>query len=182
MRLLLTVAAILLAGCQSSNGVTVPRVPAWIHPSDARTFTAAEVRSEIQRLTSPFTGIDTSDATFTPVSHVWLEQVLPWSWHFARAAGLAYTSEAFDCDKFALALAFSANVAAGRAGVKAQPLFARIYVTQRVPWGGVNDGEHALNAVLTDRGIYVIEPQTRAIVPLADYPNRGSIWRVKIGG
>lgn len=84
MRLLLTVATLILAGCQSSDGVTVPRVPAWIQPINARTFTAAEVRAEVQRLTSPFTAIDTSDATFTPVSHRWLEAVLPWSWHFAR--------------------------------------------------------------------------------------------------
>ena len=69
------------------------------------------------------------------------------------------------------------------AGVRAQPLVARIDVQQAQPFGGIPAvGAHSLNAVLTDRGIYVVEPQTRALAPLAAYPNRGQIFRVRIGG
>jgi hypothetical protein len=162
--------------------VEVPRVPAWRAPLDGRTFTAMQVRQEIQRLTTPFTAIDTTDATFAPLSHEWFTEALDWSWHFAKATGLAYTPESFDCDKFSLALALAANIAAGRAGVKAQPLLARIHVNNLVPWAGVRDGAHALNAAMTDRGLFVVEPQNRTTAPLADYPNRAQIFRVKLGG
>lgn len=175
--------AITLAGCASTTGgVTVPRVPSWVTPTDTRTYTAQDVSMAISQLV-PFIPVSTTDTTFTAVSHDWIERVLPWSWEFARATGLAYSPESLDCDKFSLGLAYAANVAASRAGVRAQPLLARIDVRQVNAWGGAGaGGGHSLNAVLTDRGIYVIEPQSRTLAPLAEYPNRDYIFRVRLGG
>ena len=178
-------AALLASGCaQSPRGhVAVPAVPAWQIPAGAATFSGAAVLAEIQRI-APSAQIETSDAVFTPVSHAWLEETVAWSLAFGTATGLGiYEQESWDCDKFALAFALSANIAAKRAGVKAQPLVARIYVVQAAAFGGVaSGGFHALNAFRSDRGIFVMEPQTRTLVPLAAYPNRDFIIRVKLGG
>lgn len=168
-----------LTGCQSDR-ITIPAIPAWEH--DARTFTAESIRSGIRRETNAL--ILTSDAEFTPMTDAWVDAALKWSWHFSHATGIAYTREAFDCDKFAKAFSLAAEIAASKAGVEAQPLIARIYVTQNKSALGIDatGGGHALNAVLTQTGIWVIEPQTRRKVKLEDYPNRDNIWRVQIGG
>jgi hypothetical protein len=176
-------AVCLLPACSAPAGrVQVPAVPAWIAPTGSPTYTAAQVLQECARL-APGAVVETSDATFTPLAHEWLQAACAWSWEFGKATGIAYTPESFDCDKFALGLAFVANVAAGRAGVRAQPLLARVHVQQLAPFGQVPaGGGHALNGFLSDRGLFILEPQSRALVPLADYPNRNAIFRILIGG
>lgn len=182
MRVLVAFYCLLLVGCATAETITLPRVPQWRAPSDPRTYTAAEVVQQCGGIL-PGVTVDTSDVTFTAVNHLWLTEAAEWSWQFSKGIGLVYTAESFDCDKFAAGFALAANVAAARAGVRAQPLLARIYVRQLASFGGVPaGGGHALNVVLTDRGLYVIEPQSRVIVPLAEYPNRAAIFRVKIGG
>lgn len=173
------------SGCVAAGDagtINLRRVPAWIEPSPARTYTQAEVAAGIREIL-PFVAIDTTDATFTAVSHEWLTQTIEWTRDTAVRTGLGlYVGESWDCDKFALAFALPANIAAQRARVSAQPLVARIYVRQLVPFAGVRDGIHALNAFLSDRGIFVYEPQNRTLVPLAQYPNTQGIFRVRLGG
>lgn len=173
------------SGCVSGDGmVRVPRVPEWRQPAAAQTYTAAQVQLECWRL-APQAALETSDAVFTPLNHEWMTAALDWSWHFAKAIGFAYVVDATDCEDYALGVAFAANVAAGRAGVKAQPLLARIYVHQLQAFGGVPaGGGHALNAFYSDRAphIWVFDPQTRVLVPFSEYPNRQSIFSIKIGG
>jgi len=180
MKIALLILSLAFFGC-STTGITVPRVPAWV-PTAAPQVTQAQVIAECSRL-APFAVVETSDATFTPLAHAWIERAADWTWHFAKATGIVYTAESFDCDKFALGFALAANIASSRAGVKAQPLLARIHVLQTVAWGGAPaGGAHAINGFLSERGIYVLDPQSRALVPLADYPNRAGIFRIKIGG
>lgn len=177
-----------LAGCATRFSdippgiVVLPQIPAWQQPAQARTYTAQEVVAECA-LRAPFALVELSDATFTPVSHEWLNKATRWSWEFARDANLRFQIESFDCDKFALGFALMANFAASRAGVQAQPLVARIHVKQRFAFGRVEaGGYHALNAFLSDRGIYVYEPQSQSLVRFEDYANRETIIRIKIGG
>lgn len=178
-----------LAGCTApgANRVSVPVVPAWQAPTGPQTYTSADVLAECQRV-APFVPVDLTDATFTPLHHEWLVAAVDWAWQFGQATGIAYTAESFDCDKFALGFAFAANIAASRAQVHAQPLLGRIFVQQSVTFGNVGAGTgHALNAFLSDRAPYlwVLEPQpsgAKRLVPLAEYPNRATIFRIRIGG
>jgi hypothetical protein len=174
----LLVALLISAGCTSQRSISVPRVPDWI-PAKAVTVSEVIARSRQLVHVSP----QLSDGAFTTVSREWLDLALPWSWEFAIATGLAYVPESFDCDKFAKAFSLSAEISAARAGVKAQPLVARIYVMQVKAWGGIPiGGAHALIAVATDAGVIIVEPQTRATISLDEYPNRDHIFAVKIGG
>ncbi len=175
---------VVLSGCASapSGAITLPRVPAWQPSSDARTFSTADVLAAISAH-APGAFTISTDATFVPVSHAWLVEAAAWSWHFTSDARLGFTPESFDCDKFALGFALAANVAASRAGVKAQPLVLRIHVMQEVAFGGVPaGGGHALNALFSDRGLFIFEPQSRTLVPFHEYPNRHRIFRVIVGG
>lgn len=185
MRIPLVIVIAALSGCQSSTEgyVQVPQVPTWIAPTNTATYTTSQVMTAIQA-EAPFAWIDTTDSVFVPVSHEWLEKTLAWSWEFGKATGLgSWTAESWDCDKISAAFTLAANIAASRAGVKAQPLVARIFVSQEVAFGNVPaGGAHALVGVLTDRGIYVTEPQSRALVSLEKYPNRKTIFRVRLGG
>jgi len=175
----LLLACSLLVGC-ATDYVKVPRVPAWddvdivYEAGDVRRFVFAEV--------GVFPSL--SDSEYTPMSDDWVDRMLDWTWHFSHATGIAYTAESFDCDKFAKAASLAAEIAAARAGVKAQPLIARVYVMQKLPFGGVpaTDGAHAVNAVLTETGIWIIEPQTRRKTELKNYPNKNHIYHVAIGG
>lgn len=176
-------------GCATTGAgrVSVPVVPAWLPPANAASYTALDVTNHAA-IYAPGAGVDLSDSTFTPLSHEWLLAAVDWAWSFGKATGIAYTPESFDCDKFALSFSLAANVAASRAGVRAQPLLARIYVQQQTAFAGVAaGGGHALNAFLSDRAPYfwVLEPQpggAKRLVPLMEYPNRSAIFRIKIGG
>lgn len=187
MRLLLTVIALCLAGCNTAPDgyISVPVIPAWIQPENARTYTAAEVIVKCAEL-APGASVQLSDSVFTPLSHEWAQKIPRWSWEFGMATDLGeWKEESLDCDKIALGVAFAANVAASRAGVKAQPLAARIHAWNNVSFGGIPaGGAHALNAFLTDRPPYywVYEPQTRVWSPLDEYPNRKGIFLIRIGG
>ncbi len=186
-----------LVGCSTAGGspaatITVPMLPAWRAPADASPVPWLQVLGEVGRL-APAAQFHTSDATFTRINHAFALELVAWTRAFisaeehTHAAGLHYTSESFDCDKFAKAFTLAVELAAGRAGVRAQPLAARIFVRQSAAFGGIpavpapNDG-HALVALATDAGIFVVEPQTGAVVALAQYPNRATVWRVSIGG
>jgi hypothetical protein len=152
--------------------------------------------AEVVRL-APGAPLNTSDAAFTRIDRAFAVELIAWTRAFidaeehTHAAGLHYTPESFDCDKFAKAFTLAVELAAGRAGVRAQPLAARIFVHQARAFGGVpavsppNDG-HALVALAVDDGgktvILIVEPQSGVFAPLEQYPNAATVWRVTIGG
>lgn len=178
-RLFLICSIMLLAGCESPDYVKVPRLPAW--EETGVSYSA----DEVMRYTAQVAGVvpQLSDRTYTPMTDAWVDKMLTWTWHFSHATHIEYTPESFDCDKFAKAVSLAAEVACARAGVLQQPIVARVYVHQRKAWGGIGaGGKHALNAVFTETGVWIIEPQTRRKTPLEHYPNKNGIYAIKIGG
>jgi hypothetical protein len=139
----------------------------------------------VQKL-APFALLRYTDSTYTLVSYDWLQRYLDWSWQAAKADGLDYTAESFDCEDFADAFALFVRRAAGRAGVKASPLAATLKVAQNITFAGVPGSPgsaHEVVGIATDRGIYVIESQPNAgafrSTLFATYPN--PILEVKFG-
>lgn len=185
--ILFIVVTLALGGCSTApkGSVTLPLMPAWLHPSPATEFTAAEVGNHIRRL-APAAAVSYSDGRYTLISHSWLEAYMSWTWSAAKAAGVAYTPESFDCEDFALGFYFFATRAASKAGLQTAPMVARITVAQEASFANVPGragSRHALVAVATDRGIWVVEPQPDAgpfrLIRLEDYPNR--ILTVRLG-
>lgn len=175
--LLLAPCSLLQPGCSSTAALRIPAAPAWQQPADARPITGAEAMAAARRV-APLAAISASDSVYTRISHAWLERFVSWTWEAAKAAGIHYTPESFDCENFTNLFAEIVAKKAGDAGVRAAPLTARLVVTAD---GG---GRHALLGVATDRGLFIVEPQPDAgpfrIKPLASYDQR--ILAVMLGG
>lgn len=180
-----------VTGCSTTTPgatITLPMLPPWREPSDPSRVSGAEVFDGVVRL-APLATLQTSDNTFTRLNAAYASELIAWTRSFVWAeqstqrAGLSYTPESFDCDKFAKAFTLAAEVAAARAKIHAQPLAFRIYVHQLAAFGGVPaGGNHALVALVTDAGVLIVEPQTGQTAPLESYPNRAEIYRVTVGG
>lgn len=157
-----------LTGCQVQNGVTLPPLPLWVAVKQPP-ISAVAVANEARRLV-PGLIIAYSDSTYTLISKEWLDAYLTWTWEAAKAAGVSYTPESFDCEDFALGFSFFASRAAAKAGAHSAPLIARIVVAQDA------NMRHELIACATDQGIFVVEPQPTAgpfrVWPLGSYPHK----------
>lgn len=168
----------------------VEALPDWRTPADAAPVSQQQIFARVAE-ELPSAPVLLSDATFTRVNREFVGELIAWTRSFLvetnRASRdgtrTAYIPESFDCDKFAKAFSLAVEMSASRAGLKAQPLVARIFVNQAVAFGGVPaGGGHALIAIATDGGIIVVEPQSGASIPWEQYPNRTSVWRITIGG
>jgi hypothetical protein len=168
--LLSLLALLLLAGCAGS-GITIPELPRWPAASVV-TVPSATIEAEV-RARWPDARFYRSDDRYVVVSHAWLESYLNWTWSAAKAAGVGYTPESWDCDDFALAFTLFASRAAAKAGVHAAPLMARIVVVQTEATPSMARSLHELVGVVTDRGIFIVEPQPDAgpfrVTPITKY-------------
>lgn len=175
-----------MAGCAGTAPATLAPLPVWRAAS--ATVEQFDVIDAVAKI-APTARVDTSDAKFSPVSHEWAMQLVAWSHNAVQAlsvrtdSGRLYAVDTFDCDKFAKAFSLAAELSAGRKMSGAQVLVGRIFVEQRHPFGGVSaGGYHALNFFVSERGVYVVEPQTAKTSPLSEYPNKQFVYSVKIGG
>jgi hypothetical protein len=160
---------LVLLGCTAPGTVTIRLAPAWQQPSDARPITGYEVSREALAL-APTAQVSITDSTYTRISHTWFEAYVSWTWDIAKVTGLRYTPESFDCENFASLFNEIVRKKAADAGIRTAPLLARIFILYP-------DGRaHALVAVATDRGIFIVEPQPDAgpfrIKPLSEFKDR----------
>lgn len=169
MRAFLAILCLALVGCATTGTVSIPRVPAWESSSSPQPISAISLRL-MTMLRVPGVPVYTSDGAYVKVKHEWLEKTLPWSWHAAKATGFTYVNNSRNCTKFTMMYYVAICSAAATAGIEATPMAARIVVPAA---NGV--GYHALLGVVTDRGLYVLEPQPLAaarLVPLEQYPHK----------
>jgi len=90
------------------------------------------------------------------------------------APGFSFKSRKFDCDDHA----FTFKTIVSYYGLMMGKNFqcGVIMVKQVKAFGGVPaGGYHALNIMLVNDVLIVVEPQTYEYTPLAEYPNRGNI-------
>ena len=81
--------------------------------------------------------------------------------------------DGYDCDNFAHLYKSLMSTAAYKNDSKREVLAGVIFVAQRKAFGGIPAGKynHALNLIGTEKGWFVIEPQTGEMCELKDYPN-----------
>jgi|GEM_PF-5090052 len=177
-RILLALAATLLLSCETAtpDKIIVDRVPTWRTPSDTREIKVKDLVDYIQ-LHHPGVKIRWSDKVYERVSYEWLKEYMHWTWNAHWQAGVEYTAESFDCEEFSLSFYLHAARAASEAGQKTSPLIGRMVVRLDHPFSGVEAAPgktHELVVVATDRGPFVVEPQTHSphrLVALDKYPN-----------
>lgn len=168
LTLIALVALILVQGCATSGGVTLPPLPVWQTPAGATMVSGAAVTLSA-RARFPGVPINGADSSYILVSRDWLDRYVDWTWQAAKAAGVTYMAESFDCDDFAVGFSFFASRAAAKAGIRAAPLVARVVVA-------LPAGRHELIGVVTDRGLVIVEPQPDAgpfrVTPIDQYTGR----------
>lgn len=180
-----------MLGCATTGSVSLPALPAWRAPADSTPVTSGQLAAGVYQH-APGAQLILSDSQFVPLNAEFARELVAWTRSFLwvenkEAGGFAWTAESLDCDKFSKAFTLAVEVAASRAGVRAQPLALRIAVNQMAAFGGVpampppNNG-HSLVALVTDAGVLIVEPQSGVTAPLDQYPNRSYVWRIAIGG
>jgi len=81
--------------------------------------------------------------------------------------------ENLDCDNFAMLYKSLISVAGYKSKSKYEPAVALLVLRQVNEFGGVpSGGLHMVNLVFTNRGWYILEPQTGSYILLEDYPNQ----------
>lgn len=136
---------------------------------------ADTVRLELRAITGVLPQL--TDAQFVPISRAWWNDQEIQSklrrhfWELPR-----YTSQAWDCENFAMEFVQWVAKQAAFAGVDACPMAYSYNVKNDVPWAGVRDGYHAINLIeFDDSTLEVLEPQSivRGMVhdKLSNYPN-----------
>jgi len=120
------------------------------------------------------------DERFAQVEASSAIQAALWLKRFHWDVGYTYTAEDRDCDNFARHFRTFPDLFDNQTG--AQACVISIYSTMQQPFAGIHDGNHALNVIWTDAGVYVFEPQGIDLTfqRLETWPNRTGISHGKL--
>lgn len=142
-----------------------PTIPGWA------------LRAELQGLTRRDVPAGLRDNQFVVIDHGWLKsKFLPFFRGYLVSLRARSSSDGMDCDNYSdlfRSQLIVANIIGGgsrRGEVPCAVIVVRtVKPHARVPANP--EGLHQLLAVRTERGWYVVEPQTTALCPLLEYPN-----------
>lgn len=172
LRVIIISLCFLLNGCTHlQEELRIPPAPEWVQPQgEQATFTPYEVAQRVSVLAPEVKLAGVSDKEYTLVSYVWLKSFVDWTWKVAPIVGVKYTLNSFDCEDFTRLFNTVVSLKASQAKVFAAPLTADTTVSLK------SGSLHALVAVATDKGIYIVEPQPDAgpfrLTKLEDYKDR----------
>lgn len=119
-----------------------------------------------------------SDAKYIKVDHQWMLETIQELMELKKYFKIKFTEESWDCDNFANAAVVVTNLVASYSELKAQVLVGRIDVRQEYDWAGVKAGYHALCFFVSEKGIFVFEPQDGTVIDIQHYPNKDYIYKV----
>ena len=119
-----------------------------------------------------------SDEKYVKVDHQWMLETIQQLMELKQYFKIKFTEEAFDCDNFANTAVVVTNIVASYSELKAQVLVGRIDVRQEISWGGIRDGYHALCFFVSEKGIFIFEPQNGQVIDIQRYPNKNTIYRI----
>jgi hypothetical protein len=117
--------------------------------------------------------------SYLRVDHKWMVDTYDWFDAFLWERNVENREEVWDADNYTEGLAAIAGLALLKSGdLSNQPFVGRMVVEYEKPWGGVLEGRHSLAYFVSEKGIFVLEPQNGRFVELSKYPNRKTILRV----
>lgn len=90
---------------------------------------------------------------------------------------LGQGKESLDCENYAMLYKSIISAANYKSGENREIAVGLVVVRQDYEFAGIpaSGGLHMLNLVMTTRGWYIFEPQTKEFILLEDYPNQESI-------
>ena len=112
------------------------------------------------------------DFHYIGVKHEFFVEYTKWFTRVKDRIVGAYRPTSFDCDNFALLYKSLMSTSIYKNNKNREILVGIISVKQKKAILGIDEGVlHALNIVKTDKGWFVVEPQTGEFISLKDYPN-----------
>lgn len=163
---------------------SVQLAAAPVYPQGAaESWALDEIMAQLGRCTDRMPAINSNRTTFLRPDHQWVVAFKDWFMRVQKSLKLEYRNEVWDCDDFARCFVAFANLAALSSGERRGTIcMGWATVTQRRAFGGMrgSGGGHAVVLVGTASGLFVIEPQTGAMAPLRDYPNRGEFEEINL--
>jgi hypothetical protein len=121
------------------------------------------------------------DSKYVVVDHDWMLEFVDWWNRVKFLFGIKYVAEGFDCDNFSDFVSIAADFS--NRDIQAELLIGSIQVQQKYAFGGVpSGGNHALNFFVSNKGIFVLEPQggSSVIIELDKYPNKTTIYQIDL--
>lgn len=116
---------------------------------------------------------------FIVPNHVWLKQLLEGYDQFLSVVGVRAKADMWDCENYSGMLNSLTTLQIWRAGyLDTRAAIGWIKVAAKKEWAGLPGALHALMFAVTDKGIFIIEPQNGQYISLSDYPNRQYIEEV----
>lgn len=156
-----------------SGSIILPPLPQWTGPRALSLFDV--IRPPLVRHSPFLTIVPPKDRHYIPVAVADLKAIIAWSLKLQAAIG-GFKPEGRDCDDFADVFDLAVSWMVRAAGIEAAPLVGCISVIAAHDWATVKaGGAHALNCVLTDGGLWIVEPQNGTACPVELYPNRAHI-------
>ena len=181
LRILALVAGLIAASARASLAVSAPDGMPTGH-----TVTAAQLWRQLDGALPPGVWVSPLESErYEVISARWLRgtflPALKRQMEAMRREDIPEEDFAANCSGFALVCRLMLNLSAMSAHARA-PATATVIVHQDHPFGGLGaTGEnHCVAFALTDEGPWIIEAQSGACTPLADYPNRTSIKLVSV--
>lgn len=185
---------VLISGCSpSADTINIPKFPAFKPGLDSNgnpiIYTREQVISHIKNVLVPkvnpaiITDIEANDAKYVLVDHDWMISLIDWWSKFKWIVGVEYKNESFDCDNFARFLSSIAMLTSDITSsykIPAQLMLGTISVFQKEPFGRVDasGGTHMLNFFVSEKGIFILEPQSNFFISYDKYPNVRWIYQV----
>ena len=109
----------------------------------------------------------------------WLKSLLLTYDSFISYTGVRAKQDTWDCENYSSMLNNLITVRIWRAGyLETKAAVGWVRVIANKVWAGYQSPVHAVMFTVTDKGIFIIEPQNGQYINLSAYPNRGTIEEV----
>jgi hypothetical protein len=109
----------------------------------------------------------------------WLKSILVTYDSFISSTGIRAKQDTWDCENYSSMLNNLITVRLWRAGyLDTRAAVGWVRVIANKIWAGYQSPVHAVMFTVTDKGIFIIEPQNGQYINLSAYPNRETIEEV----
>jgi hypothetical protein len=160
----------------------LPPPPPWASGSQTALWTVDNISAEFRKITATPPQIVHGALAFVRPDHRWLVAYVRWFQLLGKPLNLHYQDELFNCVNYSRCFVAFADLLAQDGGEgRGSICVGWATVFNRNSFAGVPaGGAHAIVIAGTSEGLFVVEPQTGAMVALRDYPNRDELTEMNL--
>lgn len=145
-------------------------------------ITAQQLENRIRKVSPAFKTLYNNKTIMRYIvpQHQWFDQLLTSYKQFISFTGVKAKADTWDCENFSGMLNGIVTVRIWKAGYyDTRAAIGWIRASAKKSWAGIPGGvTHALIIAVTDKGVFIVEPQNGQYVSLEKYPNSKYIEEV----